>query len=393
MSLRYLIIGNGIAGLAAAKEIRRNDKEGSILLVSKEPYLTYWRIKLTEAIAMDLNKSDFLVNKETWYNENNIEVLLNREVSKIVPESNKVILDDNTIINYEKLLLATGSTPFIPPVKGIDKEGVFSLRTLDDLEELKTYIKDCGTVSVIGGGLLGIEAAWALSRLGKKVNVIEYSPHLLSRQLDKEIGDKLAERLISEGLNIFLPESSEEIIGDKYVTGLKVSQGHLINTDAILFSTGVRPNIDLVKDTDIQYNRGIKVDRNMKTNIDNIFAAGDVVEINSMVIGLWTVSNDQGKIAGANMSGNKVEFDDPKLFTNLKIKDIQVFSAGNIQDYDRIYEYKDEEKDIHHKLYTKNNKINAVILYGDLTEVNKLRSAVINHQNIEEYLSDGLPFK
>lgn len=393
MSIRYLIIGNGIAGLSAAKEIRKNDKEGSILLVSKEPYLTYWRIKLTEAIAMDLNENDFLVNKESWYNENNIEVLLNSEVSRIEPGNNRVILDDNTIINYDKLLLATGSAAFIPPVKGVDKVGVFSLRTLNDLEKLKTYIKDCGTVSVIGGGLLGIEAAWALSRLGKKVNIIEYSPHLLNRQLDKEIGDKLADRLISEGLNIFLPKSSEEVIGGKSVTGLKVSEGQLINTDAILFSTGVRPNIDLIKDAGIEYNRGIKVDRNMRTNIDNIFAAGDVVELNGMVMGLWTVSNDQGKIAGANMTGNVIEYDEPKLFTNLKVKDIQVFSAGDINDYDRIYEYKDEEKDIHHKLYTKNNKINAVILYGDLTEVNKLRSAVINHKNIEEYLSDGLNFK
>jgi nitrite reductase (NADH) large subunit len=393
VNIKYIIIGNGIAGLSAAREIRKNDKEGTVLMVSKEPYLTYWRIKLTEAISKDLNEDDFLVNKEYWYKENNIEVLLNREVVKIEPESNKIILDDNSNYTYEKLLIATGSYAFVPQVKGTDKEGVFVLRTLDDLRDFQDYLKSCGTISVIGGGLLGIEAAWAISKLGKKVNIVEHSPHLLHRQLDKEIGDKLADRLISEGLNIFLLESSEEIIGENRVSGLRTSEGHLINTDAILFSTGVRPVIDLVKDTHIEYNRGIKVDRTMKTNIDNIYAAGDVVEYNGTVLGLWTVSNEQGKIAGSNMTGKMMEFDSPKLFTNLKIKDIQVFSAGDIKDYDRIYEYIDEENDIHHKLFVKNGKINGVILFGEQKEVNKLRTAVINKQDVEDYLSTGLPFK
>lgn len=393
METKYLIIGNGIAGLSAAKEIRSNDPEGLITMISSEPYLTYYRIKLTEALATKIDEDSLLVNKESWYKDKKIVVLLSKIVEKIDVDNAFVVLDDSSKIKYEKLLIATGSRPYIPPINGKYKEGVFALRTLKDLKVVQNYLQDCGTVTVIGGGLLGLEAAWSLKLLDKKVNVIEYSPHLLNRQLDKELGDKLTEKLMSEGINIFLPRSSEEIVGEEKVTGIRSTGGDLINTDAILISSGVRPNLDLVWDTTILFDKGIKVDNHLKTNIENIFAAGDVVEFNDMVIGLWTTSNEQGKIAGGNMSGKELVYSQPNLFSTLKIGDIQVFSAGSIIDYDRVYEYKDDEKDIHHKLFAKNGKIIGVILYGDLTEVNSLRSAVIKHSDVEEYLSNGISFK
>lgn len=393
METKYLIIGNGIAGLSAAREIRNNDLINPITMVTSEPYLTYWRIKLTEVISKDLKEEELLVNKESWYKEKNIDVVLSKIVEKIDIENKYVVLDDGVKIYYEKLLIATGSRPFIPPINGKFKEGVFALRTLKDLANMQNYLDNCGTVTVIGGGLLGLEAAWSLSQLNKKVNVVEYSPYLLHRQLDEELGHKLAEKLISIGINIFLPEASDEILGEGKVIGIRTKEGHLINTDAILISAGVRPNMDLVRDTRIDTNMGIRVDRFLRTNINNIYAAGDVAEIDGMVMGLWTSGNDQGKIAGANMSGKEIEYTHPRLFTTLKIKDIQVFSAGEINDYDRVYEYKEIDNDIHHKIFVKDGIMVGAILFGDLKEINKIRNGVINKINIEDYLENGLPFK
>lgn len=390
---KYLIIGNGIAGLSAAREIRNNDKDGQLIMISSEPYLTYYRMKLTEGIEKNFTLSDLLVNKEDWYKDKNIEVLLSKIVVKLDVENKTISLDDGLQVTYDKLLIATGSRPFIPPINGKFKEGVFALRTLNDLEYIKEYISDKETVTVIGGGLLGLEAAWSLKLLGKKVNVVEFAPYLLPRQLDEELGLKLGEKLNREGISVYLPRTAEEIIGEGRATGIRIKGGEEILSDAILVSSGIRPNLDLVRDTPIVFDKGIYVDEHLQTNIEDIYAAGDVVEYNKVVVGLWTTGNEQGKIAGSNMSGGDLEYTEPKPFSNLKIGNIQLFSAGNIVDFDKVLEYKDETRDIHHKLYIKDGKMVGVILTGDLKEQNILKKAVFNHDYLEDYLRAGLAFK
>lgn len=385
---KYLIIGNGIGGLSAAREIRNHDKNGTIIILSKEPYLTYYRPKLTEGIFEDFSLKDYLVYDEDWYSARNIKVVLNVNVEKIDIDNNAVHLEDNSKVGYEKLLIATGSNPFIPPIKGKDKKGVFALRTLNDLHEFKEYIKPLNIVTVIGGGLLGLEAAWSLKLLGKKVNVIEFALYLLPRQLDKELADKLERKLNDAGLKIFTNSQAEEILGENKATEIKLNGDRSILTDAVLISSGVRPNLDLIKDTPIEFNRGIKVDKHMRTNIENIFAAGDIVEVEGMVLGLWTAANEQGKIAGANMAGVEMEYTQPKIFTRLEIGDIKVFSAGIINDYDKVYEYKDDNKDVHYKLFTKDGIIVGAILFGDLKDMIKFNNAVTTHLPVQEFLND-----
>ncbi len=390
--VKYLIIGNGIAGLSAAKEIRKNDKTGSIIMVSSEEYLTYYRLKLTKSLGEDISSEELLINKQSWYDDRNIKVVLGKIVEKIDTRDNLVVLDDSSLIKYEKLLIATGAKPFIPPIHGKFKEGVFALRTIRDLNYIKKYLLDVDRVSVIGGGLLGLEAAWSLMQLGKKVSIVEFAPYLLPRQLNKELGEKLANKLEKHGMKIYLPNTAEEIIGDGRSTGIIVNDGETIKSDAILISSGIRPNLDLIRDTDICFDKGVKVNSNLQTNIDNVYAAGDIVEINDMVIGLWTTSNEQGRIAGANMTGIKEEYIHPKLFSTLAIGDIEIFSAGNIQDYDEIYEYCDEIKDLNHKLFLSNGKITGGILFGDLKEINNIRNAVFSQIKIEDYLDTGIKF-
>lgn len=389
---KYLIIGNGIAGLSAAREIRNRDKDGSIIMVSKEEYLTYYRVKLTRSLMEDTNPENLLVNKKSWYEEKNIKVILKKIVEKIDVAENIVVLDDGQKIQYEKLLLATGSNPFIPPIQGKFKEGVFALRTIRDLYYIKDYIKDKNNIVIIGGGLLGLEAAWSLRELGKSVSVIEFAPYLLPRQLDEELGEKLVNKLEEKGIKVYLPRSVDEILGETSVSGIRLNNGEIIDTEAILISSGIRPNLDLFRDKVIEIDKGIIVDSQLRTNKENIYAAGDVVQVDNMVIGLWTTANEQGRVAGANMAGGVMEYKHPKLFSSLTIGDIEIFSAGDILNYDQVLLYKDDNRDIHHKLFTKDGKIIGVILFGDIKEMNNLRNAVFSKTDVIKYLETGIPF-
>jgi len=391
MSLKYIIIGNGIAGLSAAREIRNCDREGSITIISSEEYLTYYRVKLSHYISKSFEDDEILVNKKNWYEENNIEVILNKTVEKIDVENKSIRLNDGKILGYDKLLLANGSTPFIPPVTGKDKEGVFALRTLKDLKTIKKYFDSCNNITVIGGGLLGLEAAWAIKELGKNVNVVEFFSYLLPRQLDKELADIVSQKLTDNGLRLYFDASAEEILGETKVEGIRLKDNREIKTDAVLFSAGIRPNIHLVKDTPIEFDRGVKVDSHLRTNIEDIYAAGDIAEVNGVVLGLWTAANEQGKIAGANMAGANKKYSLPEPFTTLSIGNISLFSAGNIKNYTDVLKH--DELDNHYRLFITDNKLTGGILLGDLSRMAAVRKAVNSNMDISQYIKEGLNCK
>lgn len=388
MIKKYVIVGNGIAGLSAAKEIRNIDKEGNITIITSEEYLTYYRVKLSHYISKSFDDDELLVNKKSWYDENNVEVILGKIVEKIDTEKKQVKLDDGKIVEYDKLLLANGSRPFVPPIGGKFKDGVFALRTLKDLRHIKKYFELCEDVTVIGGGLLGLEAAWAIKELGKKVNVVEFFPYLLPRQLDKELADIVSQKLNDNGLNLYFDAAAEDILGETKAEGLKLKDGRKIETDAILVSAGIRPNIDLVRGTPIEFDKGVKVDKYLRTNIEDVYAAGDIAEVNGMVLGLWTAANDQGKIAGANMAGNNKEYKMAQPFTTLSIGDISLFSVGNIKDFTDVLRYDDGDNS--YRLYLTDNKLTGSILLGDISRMSKVRKAVNDNMDISEYIKEGL---
>lgn len=380
----YLIIGNGIAGLAAAEEIRKNDENGKILIVSKEEIPTYWRTRLSALIAKDFNKDDIHVKKDAWYQEKNIEEKLDTEVEKLDLENNKAILANGEEIEYGKVLLATGARAFVPPIKNVESKGVFAIRSLDDLISFKEYAADKKEVVIIGGGILGLEAAFSVKKLGKEVSVIEAADYILNRQLDHELSKKLEKSLNEMGIKTFTGKATEEILAnDGKVSGIKLSNGEEIKADVIMVQAGVRSIIDLAKNSNLEVDRGIIVNDNLQSKKENVYAAGDCAQIGNFTIGLWTASQEMGKIVGRNMTGAKETYEKPKPFSTLMIGNIKVFSAG-MTSGEGIEEMKAEKDGNIYKLFKKDGKFVGGILWNDIKMQNDVKDLVFNGKNLED---------
>ena len=380
----YLIIGNGIAGLSACEEIRKEDADAKIMIVSAEKPSTYWRTRLSDLISKDFNNDDLYVKKEPWYSEKHIAERLHTRVDKIDTDRNVAKLEDGEEIEYGKCLLATGASPFIPPITNIDSKGVFAIRTVDDLWAFKDYVADKEKVLVIGGGILGLEAAYSAMLLGKKVQVIESFDYLLSRQLDRELSALFEKTLNKMGIETMTGKMTSEVITkDGAVAGVRLSDDTEIKADAILVQAGVRPNIDLAKNSGIEVDRGIVVDDCLETKVDNVFAAGDCAQIGDFTIGLWTSSLEMGKIAGHNMTGSNEHYEQPKPFSTLMIGDTKIFSAG-ITSGDDITEIKRELNDNIYKIFIQKGKTVGGILWGDIKYQNDVKDLVFNDKNIKE---------
>lgn len=371
----YLIIGNGICGLSAAEEIRKNDENGSILIITDESGHTYWRTRLSELIAKDYTDEEILVKKENWYEEKNIEVKFSTHAEKIDKENKKVITKDGEEYEYGKLLIATGSHAFVPPITNSDAKGVFAIRSSEDLKNFKEYLSDKKKLIIIGGGILGLEAANSIRQLGIEITIVEAFDYLLARQLDKDLSQKLETALNDMGMKTLTGKFSEEIlVKDGAVCGLKLTDGTEIEADAIMIQAGVRANIEIAQNSGLKTDRGILVGENLQVDGEDIYAAGDVAQIGNFSIGLWTASMEMGKIAGSNMTGDNKLYEQPKPFSTLMIGDIKLFSAGQ-NSGDGIEEVKKEDGEKIYKLFKNGDDFVGGILWGDIkyqTDVKKI---------------------
>lgn len=372
----YIIIGNGIAGFTCAKELRERDAEAKILLISKEKNHTYWRTRLSDLISKEFSPEDTLVKKEAWYEENNVEEILGLAVEKIDREKKVVILEDGQEIAYGKVLIATGSHCFVPPITNADAKGVFAIRTLDNLCSFKETIAQKSKVIVIGGGLLGLEAAFSITKLGLEVLVIESMPHLLSKQLDPELSTKIEKELKDLGIESITGKSTKQILEkDGKAYGIELDDGTIYEADAIMIQAGVRSNIEVAQNSGLKTDRGICVDESLVTEDPDIYVAGDCAQIGKVTMGLWTASQEMGKIAAANMTGGNEKYELPKPFTSLLLGGLKVFSAG-FSSGEGIEEIKKEDGDNIYKLFKKDGKFVGGILWKNIAYQNDVKSIV-----------------
>ncbi|MFT8316188.1 MAG: FAD-dependent oxidoreductase [Clostridium sp.] len=389
---KFLIIGNGAAGFYSAEAIRNRNKAADIEIVSSEKYRTYYRPELSDYLSENLPDNKLYVAPENWYTENNVVLTLGTTIKEIKPDEKKVILQDNTEKSYDKLVLANGSRNFIPPsIEGIDKKGVYTLKSLDDASEIKDNLSKIKNAVVVGGGLLGLEAAWEMKKHGIKVSVIECISRLLPKQLD-EAGGKVFKQIADKsGIDIVLDECAIKIHGNEEVTGVELKSGKIIDADLVLFSVGIVPNKEIAESAGIAVNRGIIVNEKMETNKKDIYAAGDVAEFNGLVYGNWNAAVEMGKTAGANAVGDDVKFEDFVSSVIFNALNTSVLSLGEISPKGgKKVEIADDNSEKIKTLFFKNDVFAGGYLIGDTKEGAKLILAMEEGKTLNEALSEGL---
>jgi nitrite reductase (NADH) large subunit len=267
----------------------------------------------------------------------------------------------------------------VPPIPGRELENVFSIRTFNDVKQFYDFTKDKKSGVVIGGGLLGLEAAWALSNNQKNITVIEGGPYILRRQLDETAANLIQSLGEKNNINFVLSGRSEELKGNKEVEQVVLGEGKTLSAEFVIFATGVRSNLDIVSNTPIKTSRGILVNDYMQTNIDNIYAAGDVAEYNGNVFGIWPVAKEQGKIAGMNLAGQATTYNEVVPSNFLKVFGIDAFSAGNTSkdgDIQKTISKYSPNDNIYQIVFIKDNSIIGTILVGNTKPALKISKAI-----------------
>lgn len=381
---RYLIIGNGVAGTTAAENLRKQDSDAQITVVTNETVPFYSRLRLNEYVAGDITKDALVVRKENWYQEKNINLVTGTSISVIDNEEKLVTTENGQELPYDKLLYSAGSHAFIPRILGVNKPGVFALRNIDDADKIIEYKEDKSSAVILGGGLLGLELGYALIQTGIKVTVVELSDHLLPRQLDKVGGAFLQKNLEGFGFNFILGDCAAEIIGDSCAEKVVLKSGKTLEAEIILVSAGVRPNIGLATDSGLDTNLGLVIDANMQTNKNDIYAAGDLIERDGKLYGSWMISMEQGRLAAQNMAGSPVEYHGSTMSMTLKVVGIELGSAGN-HDPEHKLESKILTTDTTYKrIVFDQNKVVGCVMIGD----KKGFSKISKHISLGDSISD-----
>jgi NADH oxidase (H2O-forming) len=385
-----IIIGASGAGMAAAMEIRKRNSICSITIVSKEDVLGYYRPQLSKMLSKDIPIDSIKIKDNLWLDENNIKIILNKDVIKIDDENKNIILDDNKKLNYDKLIIATGAECFMPPIKGNDKQGVFTLRYLKDTFDIKDYAKDKKTAVVIGGGILGLETAAELKNMGLSVTILEMSDRILSRQLDLEASEILEKIVEKAGVKFRKGVTTKEILGDNKVNKILLGDDETLDADIVVVSAGVRANSNITEGTNINVDRAIVVDSKMKTNVDNIYACGDCAQHDEINYALWSEAIEQGKIAGINCIGEEVDYKTIIPSTTLNAFNSSIFSIGEIilnpDDNYQVYEMKTRKPDFYQKVFFKNDKFIGGILIGDTSKTVDLINGFENSITMDEMI-------
>ena len=329
--MNVLIIGNGLAGTLAAKSLRELDPDVGIEVFGEERHSYYPRPNLIEYLAGRLPLEKIFAFPEEWAARQGITLRLGEKIGRILPAEKKVETAAGAALSYDALLIATGARAALPPVPGIDRKGVFVLRTLDDARDLIAYLEGGPRVAVLGGGLLGLEIARALRGRGADVEVIEFFDRLLPRQLDPAAAAILRAQFEKAGISVRLRATAKEVLGDSGgVRGLRFESGETLGAEAIVVAAGIKPEIGLAADAGLPVGRGVLVDDRMRTSGPGIYAAGDAAEHRGRIYGIIPAAFEQARVAAANMLGRDKPYGGTVPFNTLKVAGLYLTSAGEI---------------------------------------------------------------
>ncbi len=349
-------------------------------MISNENVLSYNRPMLTKSMIAKFDSNQLAIYNEEWYKENNITNILDKNVIDINTEEKIVTLDGDMKLKYDKCIYALGSESFIPPIAGHEKEGVIAIRRISDTDKINEILPSVKNAVVIGGGVLGLEAAWELCKAKCNVTVLELAPSLMPRQLDERSGDFLANIIKGTGIDLKLNVKIDSIEGEDGVTGVKLGGGEIIPADLVVVSCGVRANVSLASSCGININKAVVVNEKMETNKSEVYACGDCAEFENINYAIWPQAVEMGKVAGANAAGDSVTYETVSAGLTFNGMDTSLFAIGdNGKDPNKKYktvEFADEKKQTYEKYYFVNNRLSGVILIGDTSKLVDLTMAV-----------------
>jgi nitrite reductase (NADH) large subunit len=385
---RLAVIGNGMAGVFCVEQILKHNHNFEITIFGDETHVNYNRILLSSVLAGEKEVDDIVLNDIDWYRQNGIQARLGLRIETINLETKTIHSAQGCTTAFDKLLIATGSSPFLPPIGGIDKQGVFVFRTLDDAKHLLALSGPGVKAVVIGGGLLGLEAARGLQLQGCDVTVLHLGTHLMDRQLDFTGGQFLKRKLESLGIAVRCNASTTAITGDAHAEGVTLADGVQLPANLVVVAAGIKPNSAIAKIAGLAVNRGIIVNEYLETSHPDVYAVGECTEFNGQLFGLVAPLWEQGKVLAASITGNRGPvFTGYTPATKLKIMGADVFSAGDFDDQREGVEcvrLEDPSLGIYKKLILKDNKLEGVILVGDAADDHRFMDWLRNGTDLTE---------
>ncbi len=386
--VRVVIVGGGIAGLSAAESAREHSPRAEITVVSREPELPYYRLNLTRFLAGEITDQALPIHPESWYEEKRIRLLRGVEATAVSPTDSVVTLGDGSKLPYDKLILACGAQPFIPPFPGAALPGVFALRTLADAKNIVAAALPGTACVCIGGGILGLEAAGALAKRGVRVTVLENGGWLLQRQLNEAAGRVLARHVQAAGIDVVYHAKTDAITGTDRVEQVRLADGTTIPAALVVIATGVRPDNGLAQAAGLTVKQGTMVNSRLVSSVPNIFAAGDLAEHNGILYGLWDPARHQGSIAGMNAVGLSTEFGGIPRANTLKVLGVGLFSVGMVEPAEaHIQEVAEETERGYYRFLFKDSHMVGAIFVGDTQPASKAVKAIKTDASFADLLS------
>jgi nitrite reductase (NADH) large subunit len=363
-----VIIGNGMAAARFVEELaKRALGRYAIAVIGDEPRLAYNRVLLSSVLAGETTSQDIELRSASWWRDRGVTLTYGCAANSIDLNGRTIHLANGTAVPFSKAVIATGSTAIRLNVPGANLPGVHTFRDSRDVDLLLKLAREKKRVVVVGGGLLGLEAAYGLAKAGSKVTLLHLMDRLMERQLDAPAASLLKRLVESKGVEVLLGANTKQILGEDTPQGIELSDGRVIAADAVVFAAGIRPNVALAKDAGVPVNRGIVVDDQLRTGSADVFALGECAEHRGTCYGLVEPAYEQARVLADHLAGRPALYDGSVVSTNLKVSGVSVFSAGDFlgeTDTDTLV-FNDERRGTYKKLVVADGRLKGAVLVGD----------------------------
>lgn len=384
---KFLIIGNGAAGVTAAEELRKRDSACGIEIVGEEPYFGYNRQMLTKGMLHEIPEDNMFLHTRQWYGERDIDITIGVKAERIDKAAKKVFLSDGTTRSYDKLIIATGAKAAIPEIEGIGLNGVFHIRSAEETESMRRYIEshDIRDIFIIGGGILGLETAAEFDAAGFNVTISDRAPWLMEKQLDRRGGELLGRRFDAAGIRLILSAGTLKILGDDHVNGVLMETGQTVDAQLVVLCTGIRGNDRL-----LSHGGSITVNEKMETDVPDIYACGDCTSFQGRNCGLWIQAVEMAKVAAASAAGKQACYKEVIPAVTFAGMGVTLFAIGDTgKETGASYGIKEmdvPDEGIYKKLFFRDGKCCGGILMGDVDMAQELVEACETGSRTEDMM-------